>query len=99
MSCIHCQPMLSRIAQDTCLGDLAKMAKDTLPLAHDLLKGVPAIAQFLGWQPHQTYYALQKGLVPGFKNGKAWFSRKSKIVEAIEANEAGSLQVDKPEAA
>jgi hypothetical protein len=42
-------------------------------LADDLLRGVPAIADFIGESPRQTYDLLEAGRVPGFKLGAAGF--------------------------
>lgn len=54
-------------------------AKPEPALADDLLRGVPAISRYTGETPRQTYYALTEGLLPGFKRGKIWYSRKSSL--------------------
>ncbi len=48
-------------------------------LACDLMRGVGAIAAFLGMTPRQTYHILTQGHLPAFKMGDVWCCRKSTI--------------------
>jgi hypothetical protein len=48
-------------------------------LADDLLRGVPAIAAFLGENPRRMYYLLEKGLIPAGKVGASWVGSKRTI--------------------
>ena len=59
-------------------------------LADDLLRGVPAISRYTGETHRQTYYALTEGLLPGFKRGKIWYSRKSSSNRRFDELEAGA---------
>jgi hypothetical protein len=57
--------------------------------ADDLIKGgVPAIAKHTGETVRRTYYMLERGLLPGFKNGDRWYMRKSRYLAMIEEREA-----------
>jgi hypothetical protein len=67
------------------------MADDKL--ANDLLRGVPAIAEYLGESPRQTYALLETGQLPGFKmpNGRT-HARKTTLNEhyaRLEAKRSG----------
>jgi hypothetical protein len=62
-------------------------------LADDLLRGVPAIADFIGESPRQTYDLLEAGRVPGFKlgGGRIWYASKARLkryYEGLAADEA-----------
>ena len=61
-------------------------------LANDLLRGVPAIAEYLGESPRQTYALLETGRLPGFKmpNGRTWHARKTTLNEHYRRLEAQS---------
>jgi hypothetical protein len=50
-------------------------------LADDLLRGVPAIADFIGESPRQTYDLLEAGRVPAFKlgGGRIWYASKARL--------------------
>jgi hypothetical protein len=50
-------------------------------LANDILRGCPAIADYIGESPRQTYHLLETGQLPGFKmpNGREWRARKSTL--------------------
>jgi hypothetical protein len=50
-------------------------------VADDLLRGVPAIAEFIGESPRQTYDLLEAGRVPGFKlgGGRIWYASKARL--------------------
>jgi hypothetical protein len=50
-------------------------------LADDLLRGVSAIADYVGETSRQTYHLLETGQLPAFKmrNGNVWYSRKSTL--------------------
>ena len=53
-------------------------------LADDLLSGTQEIAQFFGYQPRQVYYLLERGILPGFKIGRKWHARKSRLLDHID---------------
>ncbi len=53
-------------------------------LADDLLRGVPAIAEWRGDPERRTYYLLENRQIPGFKIGNIWHSRKSTQLRHIE---------------
>ena len=50
-------------------------------LANDILRGVPAIADYTGEKRRQTYRLLETGRLPGFKmpDSKIWLARKSTL--------------------
>jgi hypothetical protein len=56
---------------------------DERKLADELLRGVPAIAKYVGETPRQTYEMLEDGRMPGFKTpgGRIWHAFKSTIDE------------------
>jgi len=62
-------------------------------LEDDLLRGVPAISRYTGETPRQTYYALTEGLLPGFKRGKIWYSRKSSLNRRFDELETGASKL------
>ena len=45
----------------------------------DLLRGAPAIADYIGKSYRQTVYLLSSKQLPGYKIGALWYGRKSKI--------------------
>ncbi len=47
--------------------------------ADDLLRGVSQISTFIGESERRTYYKLEQKLLPGYKRGGNWESRKSAI--------------------
>ncbi|MGC2080659.1 MAG: DNA-binding protein [Xanthobacteraceae bacterium] len=56
------------------------MANHQENVADDLLRGVPAIAEFIGESPRQTYDLLETERVPGFKlGGKIWYASKTRL--------------------
>ena len=72
------------------MGDLMSDDKDTL--ASDLLRGVPAIAEFMGDSERRTYYALETGQLPGGKLGSMWVASRRKLRERIEEIVSGARQ-------
>jgi hypothetical protein len=60
------------------------MSDEDTSLADDLLRGVPAIARFLGDTERRTYYALENGQLPAGKLGSLWVASKTKLRERIE---------------
>jgi hypothetical protein len=42
------------------------------PVLSDLLRGVGQISVFLGLSHRQTYYKLEKGIIPAGKDGRQW---------------------------
>ena len=72
------------------------MADDRL--ANDLLRGVPAIAEYVGESQRQTYALLETGRLPGFKmpNGRTWHARKTTLIkhyERLESNRDGMTDI------
>ena len=57
-------------------------------LKDDLLPNVGAIADYVRKTPRQVYYLLERGLLPAFKLGGQWQSRKSTINRHIDNLEA-----------
>ena len=47
------------------------------PLRDDLLRGVAEIAEHIGDSERRVYYLCEHDLIPAFKVGAIWHSRKS----------------------
>jgi len=45
----------------------------------DILRGVPAIARFVGLNDRQTYHALQNKHIPAIKEGAVWVTTKTRL--------------------
>jgi hypothetical protein len=58
-------------------------------LSEDLLDGAERIAEYTGWTTRRVFYLLEKGLIPGFKVGNRWTTRKSRLRQHIEKLEGG----------
>ena len=54
-------------------------------LAEDLLDGVTAYCEFLGWPPRRVYYMLEKGQLPGGKIGNRWIGSKRVVRHLLES--------------
>ena len=65
-------------------GDGHLTIKTDATLADDLLRGVPAIAAFMGDSERRTYYALETKQLPGGKLRGMWIASKRKLRERIE---------------
>lgn len=63
-----------------------------MELRDDLLKGAAAIGDHIGESPRRTFYLLEHGLIPGFKQGGRWNLRKSTMLKHIEKLEAEALE-------
>jgi hypothetical protein len=48
-------------------------------LGHDVLRGVPKIAKFIGESERRTYYLLENKLLPAGKQGAAWVASRSRL--------------------
>ena len=48
-------------------------------MAGDKLRGVTAIAEFIGEPPRRTYYLLETGKLPAGKQGASWIASKTKL--------------------
>lgn len=59
-------------------------------LADDLLRGVPAIARFIGQPERITFYQAEKGHIPVGKVGGNWVASKSRLREFFAAVTAGN---------
>jgi hypothetical protein len=54
-------------------------SSETETLAGDLLRGCEAIAAYIDRAPRETFYLLQGGVLPAFKQGRIWISTKSRL--------------------
>ncbi len=63
---------------------------DTATIGDDLMSGVPAIATECNWTESKTYHMLQTGKIPGFKIGKIWHLRKSRLKRHLDELEEAS---------
>ncbi len=54
-------------------------------LAEDLLDGVAAYVEFLGWAPRRVYYMLERGQLPGGKIGNRWIGSKRVVRQRLES--------------
>lgn len=59
-------------------------------LAEDKLRGVPAIARFIGEDERRTYYLLERGLLPAGKQGSQWIASKRRLRQHHEDLTAGA---------
>jgi len=62
-------------------------------IANDILKGCPAIADYIGETERWTYHLLETKQLPAFKmpNGREWRARKSTLkrhYERLDSNGA-----------
>ena len=48
-------------------------------IADDILDGVAAYVEFLGWPKRRIYYLLEKGHLPGGKFGDRWVGSKQVV--------------------
>jgi hypothetical protein len=54
-------------------------------LSDDKIRGMKAIAHFVGEPERRCYYLAENGLLPGvFKQGAAWVGLKSKIIQGYQ---------------
>ena len=56
---------------------MSKKKNETL--AEDLLTGAAAIGVYVKSDTRRAFYLLERGLIPGFKIGKIWHARKSRL--------------------
>jgi len=68
-------------------------------MADDTVESVAAIAAYIGKTERQTFYLLEKQLIPGFKLGGKWHMRKSSYSAHIARLEAEAMTPPKVEAA
>ena len=54
-------------------------------LAEDLLNGVAAYSEFIGWPPRRCYYMLERGQLPGGKIGNRWIGSKRVVRRRLES--------------
>jgi hypothetical protein len=52
---------------------------NSYPLAAEILRGARNIANFIGKDLRPTFYGLERGHIPGFKEGGVWTSTKSRL--------------------
>lgn len=49
------------------------------PVAEDILRGVAAIAAFIGLPPRKCYYQLERGYLPAGKAGAEWIASRATL--------------------
>src|SRR5262249_8216815 len=54
---------------------------DENSLAGDILRGVPAIARFIGEDKRAAYHLCWRGYIPGGKEGNTWSAAKTRLRE------------------
>jgi hypothetical protein len=60
-------------------------------LAKDRLRGMKAIAEFIGEDERRCYYLVSKNLIPGvFREGNSWVALKSVVREGYERAARGA---------
>ena len=52
-------------------------------LGEDILTGAKAIGAEIGIGERRAFYLLEQKIIPGFRLGKRWHARKSKLREHI----------------
>jgi hypothetical protein len=64
-------------------------------LSSDRLRGIQAIAEYIGEDERRAYYLAASGQLPGvFKQGKLWLGLKSVIREGYERAARGGGVID-----
>jgi hypothetical protein len=63
-------------------------------LANDLLRGIPAIAAYLGDSEPRVYYAAERGLLPLGKLGANWIGSKKALTAYFDKLTNPSLPAD-----
>ncbi|MGO8738799.1 hypothetical protein [Rhodoblastus sp.] len=59
-------------------------------LSGDMLHGIKAISDFIGWPERTTYHAAASGTLPGvFQLGRKWCALKSEIRSGLQARARG----------
>jgi hypothetical protein len=53
----------------------------TETIENDLVWGVTAIAALIGQTKRQTYYQLERGLLPGGRQGEKWVASRRALQE------------------
>jgi hypothetical protein len=56
------------------------------------LRGATAIAEFRDEPVRQTYYALEQGRIPAWKEGKVWVTTVEAIAEARRRQEQRAIE-------
>jgi hypothetical protein len=69
------------------------IVRDTT-LADDLLRGIPAIAEFIGQPERIAYYQAEKGIIPCGKSGGNWIASKRRLRAFYDALTAGPVPRD-----
>lgn len=59
---------------------------DVMP-GDDILRGVKAIAPFIGESERRTFYKCERGHISAFKEGRIWCLRKSRYLRDTEEKE------------
>lgn len=54
-----------------------------ITLAHDMLAGAKAFADFTGFSVRRCFYLLEKGHLPGAKLGSGWIGSKQAVRERL----------------
>lgn len=56
--------------------DTSTISVASAPLGDDLLRGVPAIAAFIGEKPSRTYYMCERGYLPVGREGSLYVASR-----------------------
>lgn len=68
---------VKRVAAHPAASQLQQSADNEL--AAEILRGAQAIAAFIGTDIRKCFYGLEKGYIPGFKEGGVWISTKTRL--------------------
>jgi hypothetical protein len=69
------------------VADAADLPTTSVSMAEDILRGMPAIALFVGLPTRKAYYAAETRQIPAYKRGKIWEMRKSSYRRDCETRE------------
>jgi hypothetical protein len=67
------------------------MTMTMIKLSDDLMRGIPAIAEFLGKSPKEVYNQAKRGHWPLFKVGDVWHGRRTTLIAHIRKLENGEV--------
>jgi hypothetical protein len=63
-------------------------------LADDILRGVPAIAEFIGEEVRAVYHLCARGYIPCGKQGDRWIASKTRLRQHYEELTSGEAAAD-----
>jgi hypothetical protein len=61
----------------------------------DILWGCAAIAEAIGQSTRQTFYLLERGMIPGTKVGKRWCASRRKLLAALHGEPDNATQLSR----